>query len=203
MIKCTVATLACMILSFCSGCAQTPGDAALRGGHPEAAASLYLKGAELGHGDAALKLGLLVENGTVSGPQYGTAVQWYLRACEAGELAGCHNAGVGYEYGKLGASKDMTKAYEYYLKAAERGYMQSQYNLSSLYSNQYVQPQNDFQGYLWMVLAQNAARQCRNVPVCEWVLEDPPGHKAKLKSRLAEAQVKEAEKLAASWTARK
>lgn len=191
------------MLSFCGGCSHTPGDAALRGGHTQAAADLYLKGAELGHGDAALKLGLLLEDGKVSGPQYGTAIQWYVRACDLGELAGCHNAGVAYEYGNVGAIKNIYNAYDYYFKAAEQGFMQSQYNLSSLYSNQYIQPANDTEGYKWMLLAQDAARKCSKIPLCEWILQDPPGHKAKLKGRLTEDQTKEAEKLAASWTAKK
>lgn len=192
-----------LIFCFCIGCSHTPGDAALRGGHPEAAADLYLKGAEQGRADAALKLGLLLEDGVVSAPKYGTAVQWFLRACDLNEPAGCHNTGVAYEYGNLGASKDISKAYIYYLKAAEQGFMQAQYNLSSLYSNQYIQPGNDIEGYKWMLLAQNAAQKCINVPLCKWILQDPPNHKAKLKSRLTEDQVKEAEKLAASWRANK
>jgi hypothetical protein len=202
MIKIMI-TSVCLIFCFCIGCSHTPGDAALRGGHPEAAADLYLKGAEQGRADAALKLGLLLEDGVLSAPKYGTAAQWYIRACDLSEPAGCHNTGVAYEYGNYGVAKDISKAYIYYLKAAERGFMQAQYNLSSLYSNQYIQPGNDIEGYKWMLLAQSAAHKCKSVPLCGWILQDPPGHKAKLKSRMTDDQIKQAEELAAAWTTKK
>lgn len=188
---------------YFSGCAHTPGDAALRAGHPEEAATLYKAGAEQGDASAALKLGLILEDGQVKEDTFGSPASWYEKACKLGSDPGCHNAGVSYEYGKNGVNKDITKAYDYYLIAAERGYMQSQYNVASLYSNQYVQPQNDVEGLKWMLLAQNAARGCQNVPLCQWILNDPPGHKSKLKSRLTEDQVKYAKSLAISWKPKK
>jgi hypothetical protein len=51
------------LLIILSGCSHTPGDAAVRAGRPQAGADLYLEGAKLGHADAALKLGLLLEEG--------------------------------------------------------------------------------------------------------------------------------------------
>lgn len=181
------------------GCAHTPGDAALRAGHPEEAAKLYKAGAEQGDASAALKLGLILEEGRVKEDTFGSPVSWYEKACKLGSNPGCHNAGVSYEYGENGANKEITKSYNYYLIAAERGYMQSQYNLASLYSNQYVQPQNDVEGLKWMLLAQDAAKRCQNVPLCQWILDDSPGHKSKIKSRLSEEQIKSAEALAISW----
>lgn len=50
---------------FMCGCSTTPGDAALRGGHPTHAADLYKQGALQGDSSAALKLGLLIDNGTI------------------------------------------------------------------------------------------------------------------------------------------
>src|SRR5512133_2812769 len=177
MIKQTVIVFALLTPFFFGGCAHTPGDSALRGGHPQAAADLYAKGADLGDANAALKLGLLISDGTISDTHYGSALKWYLRACDLGSLPGCHNVGVAYQEGKHGVSKDFQKAYGYYMKSAERGYMQAQYNLASLYSNQEVQPSNDIEGYKWMLLAQGAASKCSSVPLCEWILQDPPGHK--------------------------
>jgi TPR repeat protein len=191
-----------LIISTNVGCSHTPGDAALRGGHPDSAADLYMKGAELGDSEAALKLGLLLNDGSVSAERYGQASRWFQRACELGNLPGCHNLAVAYEYGNDGAAKDINKAYEYYLKAAERGYMQSQYNLSSLYSNKYIEPQDDVEGLKWMLLSQNAAKACKS-PLCEWILKDPPGHKEKLKARMTVTEIKKAEDLAAGWAAQK
>lgn len=152
-----------------------------------------------GDASAALKLGLILEDGQVKEDTFGSSASWYEKACKLGSPAGCHNTGVSYEYGKNGVNKDITKAYSYYLLAAECGYMQSQYNLASLYSNQYVQPQNDVEGLKWMLLAQDAAKRCQNVPLCQWILNDPPGHKSKITSRLSEHQIKSAEALAISW----
>lgn len=191
-----------ILTSLCiciAGCAHTPGDAALRAGHPENAAILYKAGAEQGDASAALKLGLLLEDGRVKADTFGSSASWYERACKLGSQPGCHNVGVSYEYGKNGVNKDITKAYSYYVITAESGYMQSQYNLASLYSNQYVQPQNDVEGLKWILLAQDAAKRCQSVPFCQWILDDPPGHKSKIKSRLSDDQVMYAETLAISW----
>jgi len=188
-----------MAFTLCAACSHTPGDAALRGGHPDAAADLYKKGAELGDPDAALKLGLLISDGSAPESKYGEASIWYQKACDLGSLPACHNMGVAYEYGQNGVSKDLGKAYDYYLKAADRGFMQSQYNLASLYSNGYVEPPNDVEGYKWMILSQDAALNCSTVPLCKWILEDPPGHKATLVNRMTKAQIKEAQALAEAW----
>ena len=189
-----------LLMSLClTGCAHTPGDAALRAGHPENAAILYKAGAEQGDASAALKLGLLLGEGRVKSDDLGSSASWYERACKLGSNPGCHNIGVSYEYGKNGVNKDITKAYSYYVIAAEQGYMQSQYNLASLYSNQYIQPQNDIEGLKWILLAQDAAKKCQKVPLCQWILDDSPGHKSKIMSRLTKDQVMNAEDLAISW----
>ena len=188
-----------LLSQFVIGCAHTPGDAAFRAGHPKHAATLYAQGAKQGDSIAALKLGLLLEEGDVKTDDFGTPTFWYERACNLGSLPGCHNLGVSYEYGKNGVQADMMKAREFYLKAAERGYMQSQYNLASLYSNHYIEPADDAEGYKWMLLAQQSAKKCEEVSICRWILEDPPGHKARLEGRLNKNQIKEAEALADSW----
>ncbi|MGC9967224.1 MAG: hypothetical protein ABSE08_17640 [Syntrophobacteraceae bacterium] len=117
-------SISILLMIILSGCSHTPGDAAVRGGHSQAGADLYLKGAELGHADAALKLGLLLGEGRVSGPRYRTAGHWFKRACELGSMVGCHNTGVAYEYGTDGMAMDYVEASNYYRRAAEKGYME-------------------------------------------------------------------------------
>ncbi len=194
--------LSVLVLCILSGCSQTPGDAAVRGGHPQAGADLYLQEAELGRADAAFKLGLLVSQGRVSGERFKTGTYWFKRACELGEPVGCHNVGVAYEYGSADGIKiDYAEAAKYYRIAAEKGYIGSQYNFGSMYSNNYLPP-DDVQGYTWMLLAEKAARACAKQELCKWILEDPPGHRTKLKTRLTEDQIKQAETLASSWKPR-
>ncbi len=89
---------------FLSGCLATLGDAANRTGHPEQAAELYRKGAEQGDAKAALKLGLLLDEGKVNQSKYGSAGKWFNKGCKLGTIPSCHNVGVAYEYGKSGAA---------------------------------------------------------------------------------------------------
>jgi TPR repeat protein len=189
-----------LLLIFSFGCvSQTPGDAALRGGHPNAAADLYSQGAEQGDATAALRLGLLIDQGTVSQKDYGDAGIWFKKACELGSLPGCHNAAVAYEYGKNGFEKDFNQARHYYQIAAEKGYMQSQYNLGSLYSNNYITPPNNVEGYMWMAIAEKSAMQCRQEQLCQWILNDPPGHRKNLQERLTTEELQKTESLASDW----
>jgi TPR repeat protein len=194
----TFGAIVALLISV-TGCSSVPGDAALRSGHPEQAADLYRRGAEQGDASAALRLGLLIDQGRVSSSKYGEAGDWFKRGCALGNLPACHNVGVAYENGKNGLPKDYSEARNFYLKAAAAGYMQSQYNLASLYSNNYVTPPNDVEGLKWMLLSQISADKCKQQQLCQWVLEDPPGHKRRLESRLSGAQQQEARNLAAQW----
>lgn len=147
----------------------------------------------------------MVENGEVSATQFGSAGSWAVRACELGDIIGCHNAGVGYEYGseeKLGLNKDLAKAKDFYLRAAERGYMQAQYNLGSMYANKYFN--NDVEGLKWMLLAQRSAAGCvSSNSLCAWIVRDPPGHISKLKAGMSAESIALAERLAEEWMVRK
>ena len=184
--------LAVWILAACS---STPGDAARRANQPAAAAELYRKGAEQGDASAALKLGLLLSEKSV--PNYGAAGEWFIKACNLENLAGCHNAGVAYEYAKHGLPQDYTQAARYYRIAAERGYMQSQYNLGSLYSNSHAD--GDIEGLTWLLVSQRSARGCSGQALCKWVLEDPPGHIRRLRQRMSVEAIKAAEDQSVAW----
>jgi hypothetical protein len=50
-----------------------------------------------------------------------------------------------------------------------------------------------------MIIVRNAAQQCKDQPLCDWILKDPPGHTVKLKNRLNADQINQAESLANSW----
>lgn len=178
-----------------SGCSTTPGDAAYRAGQYEASADLYRRGAVQGDADAALKLGLLQSKMNLS--DYGRAGDWFVKACELGSPVGCHNVGVGYEYAQHGLSINYAEAGRFYLKASEQGYMQSQYNLGSLYANKHLS--GDIEGLQWFLLSQKNARACDTQPLCKWILEDPPGHITRMKQRMPSQDIQTAESLAASW----
>jgi Sel1 repeat len=164
-------------------CSSTPGDAALRSDHPQQAADLYRRGAEQGDAEAAFKLGRLIDGGTLRDSSYGNAGHWYVEACELGDVVGCHNAAVGYEYGTLGLDKSYEEARSLYKRAAQQGYMQSQYNLGSLYANQYFT--GNVEGLAWLLAAQAKASACLPDPLCKWVVDDPPGHVSRLKAAMS------------------
>lgn len=181
-----------------AACSTTPGDAAYRQGSFEVAAELYFRGALNGDDKAALKLGLLLENRVIDVDRYKTATAWFGRACELGNIVGCHNAGVSFEYGKDGFERDYVKASNYYQKAADYGYMQSQYNIGSMYANRYLA--DDIKGLQWLLLAQKNAAECASEELCQWILKDPPGHVSKLKERMTKEQIEEAQQSAAKFS---
>ncbi len=186
--------------SLIAACSSTPGDAAYRAGQSNAAADLYHRGALQGDAQAALKLGLMISGEAASIEKYGIAGQWFIRACDLGNATGCHNAGVGYEYGpngKAGLDKDLGKALGYYQRAADRGYMSSQYNLGSLYANQYFS--DDIEGLKWLLVSQTSARGCAAEPTCKWVLDDSPGHILRMRQRMPKDSQAQAELLAKRW----
>jgi len=180
-----------LLLAALSGCSTTPGDAAYRSGHSPQAAELYRRGAANGDPSAALKLGLMIDEGAASSATFGTAGIWFTRACDLGDEVGCHNVGVGFEYGKSGLERNYESARTFYERAAMRGYIQSQYNLGSMYANEYFH--DDALGLTWLLRARLGAQKCASQPVCNWILRDSPGHIVRLKSRLTPAQVAEVE----------
>ena len=187
------------IALFLASCSTTPGDAAYRGGHYPQAADLYQQGAEQGDALAALKLGLLISEEKVPSGDYGSAGSWFQKGCMLGSLASCHNAGVSLEYGHNGLLKDLEQARAFYEKAAKGGYMQSQYNLGSLYANQYFA--NDVKGYTWLLVSQSQAQRCLPKPLCQWILDDPPGHGGNLRARMTAQQLQIASQKASEWLA--
>lgn len=196
--------LSAFLLALIAACSSTPGDAAYQAGQSDIAANLYHRGALQGDAKAALKLGLMISEKAALIEKYGVAGQWFIRACDLGNSAGCHNAGVGYEYGaagKAGLGKDLNKALSYYQRAADRGYMSSQYNLGSLYSNQYFS--DDIAGLKWLLVSQASARTCSSEPICKWVLEDSPGHILRMRQRMSKESQAQAEQLAKKWFAKK
>ena len=191
-------TLFIGVLLLFAGCAgHTPGDAAYRGKHYKQAADLYRKGGELGDETAALKLGLMLFENEVNTSDYGNAAKWFIKACELGSNEGCHNSGNAYEYGKMGEDKDYTLAKKYYTMGAEKGFIQSQYNLGTLYANQYLN--NDVEGLKWILIAKNSAEACSTEQLCQWITKDPPNHQAKLENRMNEEEIKRAKKQASEW----
>jgi len=155
--------------------------------------------ADRGNAGAALHLGNLLARDRVPAAKYGKAVDWYKKGCTLGDLSACHNAGVSYEYGRNGAKADNTEAANYYLKSAERAFLPSLLNLAILHADGRVQSLDNRDGLKWMLVAQKAAAQCPDRPLCKSVLEDKRGYRARLEAPLSADERREARQLADNW----
>lgn len=88
------------------------------------------------------------------------ALTAFQQACELGSLYGCHKMGIAYNNGLYGKEKNYQKARQWYLRAAEKGYVPSQQNIANLYAHRLL-PMDDIEGYKWLKLAEIGAAQCK------------------------------------------
>ena len=167
----------------------------------EKSATALRQRAEKGDATAALQLGNLLTQNRVPAAKFGNAADWYRKGCALGDLSACHNTGYSYEAGKNGVAKDLPEAAAYYLKAAERAFLPSMVNLGALYVNGTIIA-DDVEGYKWLLIARLAANQCAGTPICQSVIEDRNGHRARMKSRLSASEQRLAEKMAMGWKPR-
>ncbi len=164
----------------------------------EKSATALRQRAEKGDGNAALQLGNLLVQNRVPAAKFGHAADWYRKGCNLGDLSACHNIGYSYEAGKNGVARDLLEAAAYYLKAAERAFLPSMVNLGALYANGVIIA-DDVEGYKWLLIARLAANQCPGTPICQSIIEDRNGHRARMKSRLSVSEQRLAESMAMDW----
>jgi TPR repeat protein len=188
---CAVLLLACLPATLA---AATPNAA-----EDEKTAALLLQQAKRGDGDAALRLGNLLARDRVSAARYGKAIDWYKTGCWLRDLSACHNVGVSYEQGRHGAKIDYAEAANHYLQAADRAFINSMINLVGLYAEERITGLDHRDGLKWQYIAERAAAQCPDNPLCQSVLEDRRGHRAKLEARLSANDRREARRLAGEW----
>jgi hypothetical protein len=178
-------------------------------------AELYFAAEFQNNTRSALTLGRLYETGTggVGGKSIEAALYWYRRAVQIGNavpakdmvynnfatLEACHRLGYLYEYGDGTIAKNLKEAARWYMRAAEKGWAISAYNLGAMYASGYIDPPDDVQGYAWMLIAQGAVDGCTHDPNCRFINNDPPGHMKVLRRRMKASQLDEAQKRANSW----
>lgn len=94
---------------------------------------LLTKGVELGSGFAAYRLGVIYEEGALTGePDYGKALECYEKAAELGYIYGFDMAGR-YHLNGFAGEENLEKAVAYYTQGANRGSSYSMVELSFLY----------------------------------------------------------------------
>ncbi|KPJ96007.1 MAG: hypothetical protein AMJ55_02755 [Gammaproteobacteria bacterium SG8_15] len=109
--------------------------------------------------EQALEKGLkLLANPEVSDKK--TALPSFEKACNLGNNYGCHKMGIAYNNGLYDLNQDYDRARQWYLKAAEKGYIPSQQNIANLYAHRLLGELNDVEGYKWLALAETGTAQC-------------------------------------------
>lgn len=154
---------------------------------------------DTGDGDAALRLGNLLARGRIPAEKYGKAVDWYKKGCALRSVSACHNAGVSYHFGRNGAKPSHNEAANYYLQGADRAFLYSMFNLAMLHAEGRITTLDNGEGLKWLLVAQRAAAQCPDNPVCKSVLEDRKGYRAILEPRLTPEEQRKARQQADAW----
>ncbi|KAG4107439.1 HCP-like protein [Neocallimastix lanati (nom. inval.)] len=111
----------------------------------------------LGHGEAAYKLSYIYEIG-IDGhlnKNYYNALHYLQESADLLYIPALDKLGWIYENGKLGTTKDPSKAFDYYMKASYNGYSQSMYSLAGLIMNNVNI--DDRLAYDWMLKATKVA----------------------------------------------
>ncbi|AQR63231.1 hypothetical protein BZG35_17435 [Brevundimonas sp. LM2] len=115
------------------------------------------RAANLGEAQAQLKLAGLYQTGTTGlTVDLAESRQWARRAAEGGDAGGMHAYGM-YLFDGVGGSRNRGEALSWLKKAADRGLVDSQYNVARLYENgdEGIAP-NPVQAYRWYLIAARA-----------------------------------------------
>ena len=113
-------------------------------------------------------------------------MKWYRLAAEQGNAAAQNNLGLMYGLGQ-GVPQDDAEAVKWYRLAAAQGYAGAQYNLALMYAKGDGVPQDYVQAHMWGNLA--AAQGNENAAKVRDIVS----------SRMAPAQIAEAQRLAKEW----
>lgn len=96
----------------------------------------YKESADKGDADAQLEVGIFYYLGRMrSGKNYSKALLWFEKSANQGNADATNYLGVMYQYA-YGVEKDVNKAYNYYLKGAEKGNCYAQRNLAWLFQDE-------------------------------------------------------------------
>ncbi len=146
----------------------------------------FERAAAQGLGLAEDSLGYFFATGQGVPRNYQEAAKWYRRAAEKGIASAQFGLGVLYDLGE-GVPRDFSEALKWYRRSAAQGYAAAMVNIGILHYNADGVKRDLVEAYAWFSRAQQAGepRAAQLVRVVE--------------SRIPDADLKEARKLAASW----
>jgi TPR repeat protein len=154
---------------------------------------------DAGDGNAAGLIGNLLDQKRISEQRHGSALDWYRKGCQRLDLASCHNIALAYQRGSRGLTRDHGEAVRYYEIGANRGFLNSMYNLAILYAESEPALADPREGLKWMLLAQRAATQCPDRPICKQIAQDPRGYRKRLEDRMTSREMREVYRQAEAW----
>jgi len=187
-------------------------------------AALRVK-AEHADAQAQADLGDAYANGDGVTNSYTEAAKWYRLAADQTNAAGLFGIGQLYEAGQ-GVRKDTAEAAKLYRQAAELGSAGAQYNLGFMYETGRGLPLDQAQAAKWMLLSAEqgepvaqydiglryfvgSGMATNKVEALKWLIlatahgqADASDKQAQVKKAMTRAQIGEAEKLAAAFSAR-
>ena len=141
------------------------------------------------------------------------ALDAFKEACELGNNYGCHKVGIAFNNGLYSLDKDYQEAKQWYLKAAEKGYIPSQQNIANLYAHRLLETFNDIEGYKWLKLAEAGTAECepgtieveRNISdmerqrLCQLAKTGQGKIRSIFRKRMPPEEIQRAEQLAQNW----
>jgi len=136
---------------------------------------------------AQYRLAKLYEQGIGVAADPAMARQLTEMAARSGNRIAMHDLGLYYADGRGDVAKNFTIALSWFEKAAERGVVDSQFNLGLLYGSTPEIPQDLVTAYVWFSIAVAQGDQVAN------------GELAKLKEKMSPAEVKQAKARAAGF----
>ena len=154
------------------------------------AARWFRQAAEKGSAEAQFYLASLYEAGRGVTRDDTEAVRWNTKAAESGYGEAQYALALLYATGR-GTAKDKPASVKWFRAAAEQGLMEAQFNLAQRYQHGQGVETNLAEAYKWFALAAkqgmpDAVKECRQ-----------------MKPDLSPAHIAEAEKLAASFVAKR
>jgi TPR repeat protein len=162
-------------------------------GDREAAIRLLQPLAEHGNGKAAWVLGDVYARGVGAAKDVARAIRWYRLAIAYGDLEGYNRIAGLYQNGD-GVPKDLQAAIRWYSAAAKRDSSNAKFNLGLIYSDDRSDVTDYVKAYAWLTIADMHEIDAPS----GWT---PGAFRDRLKAKMTEAQVTEAQQRVQRWIA--
>lgn len=131
----------------------------LDAGRPQQGLKFIRASANQGQPAAQYRLAKLYEAGVGVAADPDMARQLTERAARAGNRIAMHDLGLYYAEGRGGIERNMDTALSWFEKAAERGVVDSQYNLGVLFESSPEIPRNPVSSFVWYSVAASQGDQ--------------------------------------------